>query len=393
MSPAADTAAAPSDRAYLSPTAVDWAIRRSGMSVATLAARLKVDTLTVESWRRRDGSHPSFAKARQLATLLRVPFGYLYLKTPPDETLPLPDFRGFKPPYAPSAELRDLLNSVLLKRDWYRQREQIAGAQPLKFIGSCTPNNRAEDVARLIRERLEITPALRASMRNWSEYVSTLSKRAEAAGVLVMRSSVVGNNALRKIRREELLGFAISDDLAPLVFVNASDHKSSQVFTLAHELAHLWIGESALGNPDELDEDRHNRVEQFCNQVAAEVLVPQAEFQAAWAADNSPDLETRVERLARAFRVSAFVVLRRARETRRLSPDDYVDLKRREFASRRREQSAGGDYYRNILARMGGRLTEAVLSDLSGRQLEYRDGATLLSMKVPALSKFVEKWK
>ena len=163
MSPAADTAAAPSDRAYLSPTAVDWAIRRSGMSVATLAARLKVDTLTVESWRRRDGSHPSFAKARQLATLLRVPFGYLYLKTPPDETLPLPDFRGFKPPYAPSAELRDLLNSVLLKRDWYRQREQIAGAQPLKFIGSCTPNNRAEDVARLIRERLEITPALRAS--------------------------------------------------------------------------------------------------------------------------------------------------------------------------------------------------------------------------------------
>src|SRR5688572_2665865 len=130
---------------------------------------------------------------------------------------------------------------------------------------------------------MHVTPALRHEAKSWSDYASKLSANAEEAGVLVMRSSVVGHATKKKVSKKEFQGFAIADSLAPLVFVNSDDFKSAQIFTLAHELAHIWIGASAISNPDPVDVAKNlpasvNKTELFCNRVAAEVLVPEAEF-------------------------------------------------------------------------------------------------------------------
>jgi Zn-dependent peptidase ImmA (M78 family) len=382
------------DLAYVNPALIAWALNRSALSRKAVAERIEVDEGTLRGWEQPGGPHPPFAKAEALAKALHVPFGFFYLPAPPLADLPLPDFRGFDRSYKPSADLLELLNDILIKQDWFRDHEKETSAvRSLKFVGSFTTKDAIEDVARSIRQHLGINAQLREAASNWSDYLSTLSKRAEAAGVLVMRSGVVGNSTHRQLQTRELLGFAIADPLAPVVFVNSADFKTSQVFTLAHELAHLWVGESAIANPNELDEDgNRNRTEAFCNKVAAEVLVPKVEFDTAWR-EAKGSAELRVQRMARRFWVSTFVTLRRAHEFGKVNEEEYAEIRRHEAERRKKDVGGGGDYYRNVLVRMSPRLADAVLTQVNRGKLELRDAAQLLSMKVPTLVKFAEKWK
>jgi Zn-dependent peptidase ImmA (M78 family) len=378
------------DVAYVTPALVAWALKRSRLTPSTIAQKLNVDPSLLDGWQTPNGPHPTFSKAQKLAKILHVPFGFLYLKQPPSVDLPLPDFRGFDHAYKPSADLLELLNDILVKQDWFVDHQKDAGAPPLKFVNSFTTKDKVEDVADAIRARIGISIALRDAASTWSDYLSTLARRAENAGILVMRSGVVANVSTRKLQTNELLGFAIANPLAPVVFVNSADYRASQIFTLAHELAHLWIGETAIANPDELDEAKRNKVEEFCNHVAAEVLVPQKEFLNEWKGiTQSPEMK--VMRLAKRFWVSTYVTLRRARELNEIPQEKYDEIKRSEFVRRKKDKSGGGDYYKNILTRMGPRFTEAVLNDVNRGKLELRDAAGLLNMKVPTLVKFAEK--
>jgi len=381
------------DLAYVNPALISWALKRSTLSRKAVAERIEVEESDLAAWEHSGGPHPPFVKAEALAKVLHVPFGFFYLPTPPTSDLPLPDFRGFDRSYKPSADLLELLNDILIKQDWFREHEKESGTRALKFVGGFTIRNSVEEVAVSIRQHLGINPTLREAASNWSDYLSTLSKRAEAAGVLVMRSGVVGNSSHRQLETRELLGFAIADPIAPVVFVNSADYKTSQVFTLAHELAHIWVGQSAIANPSELDDDGHrNRTETFCNKVAAEVLVPTVEFDSAWRETKGP-AEMRVQRMARRFWVSTYVTLRRAHELGKVNEEQYNAIRRHEAEHRKREAGGGGDYYRNVLVRMSPRLADTVLTQVNRGKLELRDAAQLLCMKVPTLVRFAEKWK
>jgi len=283
------------------------------------------------------------------------------------------------------------LNDILIKQDWYRDHLKESASAPLKFVDSFSVKDSIADVAADIRLRLGITQSLRQSVNSWSEYLSTLTRQSEEQRILVMRSGVVANITRRKLQVKELQGFAIADPVAPIVFVNSADYKTSQVFTLAHELAHIWIGQSALANADEL-EAGHHKVESFCNRVAADVLVPREEFLNAWRhISAAPDI--RVGRVAKQFWVSTFVTLRRARELEQISEGDFNRIKTIEQQRRPKAKASGGDYYRNVIARMSARFTNAVLSDVNNGKVPIRDAARLLGMKVPTLVKFAEMWK
>src|SRR5262249_49784527 len=147
------------------------------------------------------------------------------------------------------------------------------------------------------------------------------SNNAEGDGVLVMRSSVVGHSSKRKLSRSEFQGFAIADSRAPLVFVNTDDFKAAQVFTLAHELVHIWIGQSAISNTDEAEAPTKNKVESFCNRTATEVLVPATDFLNVW--NPAADIDVLIQRLARRYWVSTLVILRRAHELGKLSDKQF----------------------------------------------------------------------
>lgn len=388
-----------SDLAYVNPQLLNWARERSGVSYEKLGHSLGVAPQQLRAWEDGDG-HPPFAKAIRLAEVLRVPFGFLFLEKPPTLETPVPDLRTLhgEQPREPSVDFIDLLYEVLAKQDWYREYAEEHGAKPLTFVSSFSSRDSPEDVASDIRTTLGLEDDFRRNARTWADHLRLLCEAAESVGVLVMRSGVVGNNTHRPLSVQEFQGFAVTDEIAPLVFVNGQDYKSAQIFTLAHELAHIWIGKSGISKVNEseivsLPKDGPfirtvppETVERLCNAIAAETLVPRAEFLAFW---REPATEASIQKLARHFFVSTLVILRRAREFDKISVSQFRALLDKE-REKRKETSSGGDYYRNVMARHGHTFTDAVLQDLRQGRTLYRDAAALLDMKVPALEKMVK---
>jgi len=373
--------------AFVKPALVRWARGRERLTLERAAQLINVKPDRWDSWE-RGVARPTFRQAQNLAQKLNVPFGYLFLSVPPSEVLPLPDLRTIpsRPPSSPSPGLFDLLQDVLRKQEWYREYQESEGAGPVPFIGRYSVSDDPNQIAANMRDTLGVNEEMRRKARTWEDFLRLLIGQAEDAGVLVLRSGVVGNNPHRRLSVDEFRGFAISDDLAPLVFINAQDYKTAQIFTLAHEVAHLWIGESGISNLDyrRPSSQQQNRIDRLCDQVAAETLVPGEDFLARWLDRNT--VQQNLEALATRYRVSQFVVLRRAYENDKLTNDEYRAYYDELQASvRPGGPQGGGDFYANLLARNSRTLTFALLGATAEGRVPYRDAARLLNIKVKTL--------
>lgn len=144
-----------------------------------------------------------------------------------------------------------------------------------------------------------------------------------------MRSGIVGNNTHRPLSVDEFRGFVVADPYAPVIFINGKDARAAQIFTLIHELAHIWLGASGVSN--ERLGDTHHRdadVEKICNATAAEFLVPASELRTRWKGDI--DFSTQVRDLTRVFKVSGVVIARRATELKLVSWEEFFAFYQRE---------------------------------------------------------------
>ena len=213
-------------------------------------------------------------------------------------------------------------------------------------------------------------------MPTWTEALRHFIEQADALGILVMCSGVVQNNNYRHLDPEEFRGFAMADAQAPLVFINGGDTKAAQMFTLAHELAHIWIGQSAVSDA-QASAVPAQATERWCNQVAAEVLVPLANLREIF--DATADMNDQTRRLARHFKVSTLVILRRIHDVGGLSDEAFWAAYREELARLRAiPRKSGGDFYLTQAARVSKRFAAAlVTSTLEGETL-HRDAFRML---------------
>jgi Zn-dependent peptidase ImmA (M78 family) len=230
-----------------------------------------------------------------------------------------------------------------------------------------------------MRQTLGFDLDARQRSRTWTDALRDFITQADALGVLVMCSGVVLNNNRRKLDPREFRGFALSDELAPLVFVNGADTKAAQMFTLAHELAHIWIGQTALSDAGAL-EVPDQETERWCNQVAAEFLVPLEVIRNEF--DRAEVLDQEVNRLARRFKVSTLVILRRAYDAGGLNREEYfeaydAELERLLAIPRR----SGGQFYLTQAARVSKRFAHALVTDTLEGQTLYRDAMQMLGVK------------
>lgn len=372
------------DVAHINKDVLAWALNRHHQSREHVAKAVKVAPEVLASWEAGTAPPPT-AKAEKLAVVLRMPFGFFYLSAPPSFELPVPDARRLQPGYRPSPNFLELLTDTLVRQDWYRDYLADSNQQPLSFVGKFSVIAGVDAVAKDIRDLLGIDVSLRRSVNSWESYAKALVSRAESQRIVVMRNGFVGNNTGRPLSRDEVQGLALSDPIAPFVFVNASDFVSAQNFTLAHEFAHLWIGQSAISNPEEGDIST-NAIEAFCNAVATEVLTPEKEFVPVWRIPNSD----RVQNAARKFWVSSFVVIRRARELGLVSFDEASALREDALASITAKQKTKGHptFYHLAVARVGHRFADAVISDFVSGNLVLTHASRLLGMKPYTASKF-----
>ncbi len=306
----------------------------------------------------------------------------IFLPEPPEERLPFPDLRTRPdaPPPQFDADFMDLVQDVLFKFDWYRDFLLERGAEPLPFVGAIGKKAPVKEVAADMAKRLGVTETERRDSRNWEEYFRTLCARAEKIGIWVMRSGVVANNSQRPLSVDIFRGFAIADSIAPLVFVNGRDARAAQIFTLAHELAHIWLGESGISDPIAA-RNALRGTEARCNQIAAEFLVPEDEFLQAWQSQAS--LAENTAQLASVFRVSRFVIALRAFDLRQVEEGDFDLFHRQEQRrwKKEREEGSGGDYYRTAPTRMGAHFTRAVVNSAISGDVLLRDAGVLLNAK------------
>jgi Zn-dependent peptidase ImmA (M78 family)/DNA-binding XRE family transcriptional regulator len=374
--------------AFITPRLVRWARERRNLSTDVVAKKVSVSASAIDAWE-KGAARPTIRQAQQLAYRLNVPFGFLYLSTPPAETLPLPDLRTVAgaPPRKPTPDFLDTLHDVLRKQQWYHEYLRDQNAAPVPFIGRFNLGDDPKAIAADIRDTLGINDDLRRTCGTWEQFLTKFVSRAEEARVLVLRSSIVGSNTHRQLDVEEFRGFAISDDLAPLVFINSRDAKAAQIFTLAHELAHLWIGQSGISNPDytQRSSQQHHVIDRHCDRIAAEVLVPVSDFTMRWTGFKT--LDENLERLAARYRVSAFVILRRAYELGKVQSDEfrakYQDLLER---SKNKRAEGGGDFYATLLSRNSTVLTSALLAAAAEGRIPPREAAGLLNIRMTKLS-------
>jgi len=244
------------------------------------------------------------------------------LTEPPVEKVPIPDFRTMDNEHVghPSPDLLDTIYVCQQRQEWYRDYARAMGEGALAFVRSLSVRDDVVRAAEDIRTALRFDVNERRRMPTWTDALRHFMEQADEAGVMVMCNGVVHNNNHRHLDPEEFRGFAMSDNLAPLVFINGADTKAAQMFTLAHELAHVWLGESAVSDSQPVfvpDQD----VERWCNQVAAELLVPLELMRHEY--DRTAALQDEISRLARRFKVSTLVILRRIHDVGGLTRDEF----------------------------------------------------------------------
>lgn len=370
------------NQALISPVVLRWARERSRLEQQGLAEIANVKHEKLQLWERGE-TRPTFRQAQDLAKALHIPFGYLFLQKPPVEKLPIPDLRtvGDHAIDNPSTDLRDLLTDTLRKQEWYRDHLLDQGAEPLAFVGRFDANTVAEKIVDDMTSTLGLSLAEREKMAHREDFLRLLLDKAERAGIAVLRSGIVGSNSHRGLDVQEFRGFAISDSIAPFIFINSKDAKAGQIFTLMHELAHIWIGQSGI---TDISLTKHSdaiqrRSEKLCNAVAAQILVPREFMKKEWSGSES--IEENVDRMARHFRVSTVVVARRAFDIGLITWSVYSDYYRQQAALwQRKNHGDGGNSYRNILARNGRQFSQAVVGSALARNLLLRDAGRLLGL-------------
>ena len=352
-----------------------WACERAGRSVDALAQQQPFRKLP--AWVSGE-ERPTFKQLEKFAQATHTPFGYFFLQIPPEESFPIPDLRTVGNQYLghPSPNLLDTMYICQQRQEWYRDFARSMGEKPLPFVGSANLASDTTKVARNIRQALGFDLDERRKMPTWTEALRRFIQQADSFGIMVMVSGIVGSNTHRSLDPHEFRGFALADPFAPLVFINGKDTKAAQMFTLAHELAHIWLGETALSDVGPATMPSNN-VELWCNQVAAELLVPLPALQEAY--EGGMSLREELDRLARWFKVSTLVILRRLHDAGRLTRDELWQAYNQELDRlRAMPKGSGGNFYLTLPARVSKRFARAlVVSTLEGQTL-HRDAYRML---------------
>ena len=359
-----------------------WAIQRAGHNVETYLDKND----KVRSWIEGE-KFPTMRQLEDFANSMYVPCGYLFLDTPPAESMPIPLFRGSSSSANMNLNVYETVLTMQYRQEWLEEfiQNELDGEE-LSFVSSMSVKDGVDNVVARIRELLNLEENWVFTERDSASAVNKLSQQMEAIGVVTSFNGVVGNNTHRKISVEECRGFALVSRNAPFIFVNNDDAKSAQLFTLIHEFTHLLLGISAgFGGIDNSHDDASER---FCDQVAADFLVPKMLFIAQWKMSDGS-----IEKCAKKFKVSSLVIARRAYAMNMLSAHDYQEFYNRYKAiwknPKKTSESGSGNFYLSAAKRVGKLFGAYVNTAVNSGYLLHRDAYRLTGLHGTSFDKVI----
>ena len=383
------------DKAYITPHVLKWARESARMTEETAAAKVSVSVERLKEWE-VGIDQPTIHQAQTLAKAYKRPFAVFFLPDTPRDFQTLQDFRSMGSKSLTTSSVF-IIREIQQKQAWIREVNEETNEEKLPFVGRFNINSNPEKVARDILKTLGINPLNYSTDNPIKEWISA----SELKGIFISRTSFI--NSHLKLNSEELQGFAISDPYAPFVFVNSDDWNAPQLFTLVHELAHIWIAETGISNdlePEIINNHKYHPVELFCNEVAANALMP-AEFFDGLEITTFSNARV-VFKTAKLLGVSSFALLVRSFNLNKISNSSYHRLKQEaeiEFAAfleREAEKKAkqkekvtpgGPNYYLLQLNRNSRLFTQTVIDYFRGGFIEPTMASQLLNVQVNKFSK------
>lgn len=371
-------------RITVSTSVLRWALERAS-NPSAIAQKFPA----LRDWISED-SLPTIKQVENLAKATHTPFGYFFLPEPPEERLPIPIFRTleYEPTRRFSTDLLETIQTMKQRQIWMREYLIEIGHVQLSFVSSMRDENDPYRIAQEMRKILGIEEGWAANQPNWTAALRELQNKTEAIGINVVTKGIVGNNTRRKLDVAEFRGFVLVDDYAPLVFVNGSDGKAAQMFTLAHELAHVFLGASAAFDLYEL-QPAQNQTEVICNNIAAEFLVPESILRQVWASvKNDPEP---FQSLARRFKVSEIVASRRALDLGFITKDEFLDFYRTYQAKEKAvAKPDSGNFYASQHLRIGKRFAKTVIRAVKVGRILYREAYQLTGLRGGTFERYAE---
>lgn len=376
------------DKAYITPNVLKWARESARMSEETAASKVSVHVEKLKEWE-NGKNQPTIRQAETLAKAYRRPFALFFLPEIPRDFQPLQDYRRKTAMPLGTASIF-IIREIQQKQAWISEVYEENHDQKLPFVGKFSLTDSPIEVADDILRTLGIQPfnyILENPIREWID-------KAESKGIFVSRTSFIHSRL--KLDSEEIQGFTISDPYAPFVFVNSEDWDAPQLFTLVHELAHIWIAESGISNeiePDQRFKDNLHPVELFCNEVAANALMPNSIM-----SKLNPNIFNSIREVfktSKAFGISSFALIYRALTLDLIKVDRYRSLKKdaqKEFEeflmheeekkAKQKEQTGGPNPYLLRLNKNGRLFTQIVLDAFRGGFIEPTKASSLLNTQV-----------
>lgn len=361
-----------------------WAIARAGYDVPAFAEKFP----KILDWLKGQ-KKPTVKQLEDFSKKVYLPFGYLFLPQPPQERVPIPFFRtNGNQADRISINLYDTILLLQQRQDWLKNYLQDNDFQRLPYVGKFRNSNDVNAIVADIRLTLQLPENWASQFRTWQEAQDHLVLHIEDKGIITIFNGIVENNTHRPILVDECRGFVLVDEYAPFMFVNNSDFKSAQMFTIVHELAHIWTGHSAGFDFRRL-QPANDPIEILCDKVAAEFLVPEQEFNEVW--NHSPNNFTYASRY---FKVSEIVIARRALDTGIITRpqffDFYEEYSNREFA-KKEKQGSGGDFYATTKKRISITFASHVNQAVKSGNLLFRDAYKLTGLKGDTFEYFFSK--
>ena len=383
----------------VNPEIMVWARETAGLTGEEAARKLgfqdssrssAAEKLAAIEHGEKEPSRPQLVK---MAAQYHRPLLTFYLSDPPREGGLGIDFRTLPQDHHAStaALLNALVRDVKARQSMVRAvLEDEDEAEPLPFVGSHLIEDGRAAVLGSLHTLLSVDSAAYRAEPNTSAAFNLLRRRVEDEGVFVLLKGDIGNY-VTAIDTTVFRGFSIADRLAPFIVINDQDARSAWSFTLLHEAVHLLLGQTGVSG-----EYRENEVEQFCDDVAGEFLLPADVLEQLELDDifHFEDVSERISAFANEARVSRTMVAYKAYRASLVGPDLYRRLSarfRQEWRSERErarmrareqsEQNGGPSYYTVRRHRLGSRLLNVVGHMMAADALSTSKAARILGVK------------
>ncbi len=381
------------DKAFITPNVLKWARESARITEEKAAAKVYVTSDKIKEWE-TGISQPTISQAKILAKAYKRPFALFFLPEIPRDFQPLQDFRKTGSKILTTSSVF-IIREIQQKQAWIRDLYSENREERLPFVGRFSINDNPQKVAQEILATLKINPSTYKTENPIKEWIFG----AEKSGIFISRTSFIHSRL--KLDSEELQGFAIADPYAPFVFINSDDWNAPQLFTLVHELAHIWIAETGISNevkPDLKYKEKFHPVELFCNEVAASALMPK---EIVLSFDPLLFQSSKgIFKVAKLFGVSSFALLVRIFNLniipmfvyQKLKEDldnNFVEYLKREDErkAKQKEKPGGPDYFLLQLNRNSRLFTQTVLDAFRGGFIEPSMASNLLNVQVNKFQK------